>query len=260
VELRYSPLGRGEITWREVLEGVCRKLLERDPDIVEIVRFGSSVYAPDLSGDVDLLVVSMNPKSYDVYLDAIAEVDPPFNVDIVVVKPGQELGEELVRGVLGAFEVLYGDGRHVLSYARSLGDPAFEEARAALRAAREYLELTLRAGDKLLRDRHAREAFDTLFHAARTAAMTYLSTHVARWGLSGRMLPEPYNAVLGELINVLHVKYFYNGEYPKENIEEEFNILHEKVERFINDLERELVKRQKGSIEHRDLHTLDSPA
>jgi len=235
-----------------MLEGVCRKLLERDPGIVEIVRFGSSVYVPDLSRDVDLLVVSMNPKSYDVYLDALAEVDPPFNVDIVVVKPGQELGEELVRGVLGAFEVLYGDGRHVLSYARSLGDPTFEEARAALRAAREYLELALRAGDKLLRDRHTREAFDTLFHVARIAAMTYLSTHVTRWSLRRRMLPEPYNAIFREFINVLHIKYFYNGEYPKENIEGEFNIWYGKVERFINDLERELIKRQKESIEHRD--------
>jgi len=257
VELRYSPPGHSDITWREVLKGVCRKLLERDPDIVEIVRFGSSVYAPDLSRDVDLLVVSMNPKSYDVYLEAIAEVDPLFNVDIVVVKPGQELREEFVRGVLGAFEVLYGDGKHILSYAGSLGDPAFEEARVALRAAREYLELALRAGDKLLRDRHTREAFDTLFHAARIAAMTYLSTYVTRWSLRRRMLPEPYNAILGELINVLHIKYFYNGEYPKENIEGEFNIWYEKVERFINDLERELIKRQKGSVENRDPHTLD---
>ena len=33
------------------------KLLKCDPGIVEIVQFGPSVYAPDLSRDVDLLVI-----------------------------------------------------------------------------------------------------------------------------------------------------------------------------------------------------------
>ena len=167
--------GRGEL-----LCEVCRRLIKRDPCIVEIVQFGSSVYAPEFSRDVDLLVVSRDPKDYDVYLDAVDEVNPLFNVDVVVIKPGQELREEFIQGVLGAFKVLYGSGRYVLEYAKRLGGPTFEEARAALRAARDYLELALRASDKLLRDRHFREAFDSLFHAARIAAMTYLSTEVAR--------------------------------------------------------------------------------
>jgi len=75
----------------KLLNVVCEKLLKCDPDIVEIIQFGSSVYAPDLSRDVDLLVISSDPKDYDVYLDAVDEANPLFNVDVVVVKLGQEL-------------------------------------------------------------------------------------------------------------------------------------------------------------------------
>ena len=236
-----SEVGRGGL-----LKAVCKRLLKHDPDIVEVVQFGSSVYASDLSRDVDLLVISKEPKDYDVYLDAVDEADPPFDVDVVVVRPGQELREELIRGVLGAFNVLYGTGRYVLEYAKRLGDPTFEEARAALRAARDYLELALRTSDALLRDRHFREAFDSLFHAARIAAMTYLSTEVVRWELLRRMLPKPYDGRFREFVRTLHVEYFYNGNYPKDGVEEEFERWYGKVEEFIVDLELE-TKRKDGS-------------
>jgi len=225
------------------LKAVCEKLLKHDQDIVEVVQFGSSVYAPDLSRDVDLLVISKDPKDYDIYLDAVDEANPPFNVDVIVVKPGQELREELIRGVVGAFNVLYGSGRYLLEYAKRLGDPTFEEARAALRAARDYLGLALRTSDAPLRDRHFREAFNSLFHAARIASMTYLSTEVARWGLLRRMLPEPYNRQFRGFIDVPHIKYFYNGEYPKDGIEKEFNKWYGMVEEFIRTLEREIKRK-----------------
>jgi len=173
--------------------------------------------------------------------------DPPFNVGIVVVKPGQSLRKEFIRGVLGALEVLYGDGSYVLSSAKKLGDPTFEEARAALRASRDYLELAMKAGGELLRDRHIREAFDALFHAARIAATTYPSTEVARWGLLRRMLPEPYSAKFREFIDVLHIRYSYSGEYPEEGIEEEFGKWYRRVEEFINDLEREAAEKKRGA-------------
>jgi len=59
----------------EVLHRACMKLLDSDPDIVEIVFFGSPVYAPELSRDVDLPVVSTNPKGYNAYTDAVDEVN-----------------------------------------------------------------------------------------------------------------------------------------------------------------------------------------
>jgi len=226
----------------KLLKAICRKLLERDPGIVEIVQFGSSVYAPELSRDVDLLVISREPKEYDVYLDAVDEVNPPFDVDVVVVGLGEELREELVRGILGAFNVLHGSGRCILEYAGKLGDPTFEEARSALRVAQSMLKLALETKDPLDRDRLFREAFDSLFHAARIAAMTYLSTEVARWGLLRKMLPEPYNEQFREFINILHIEYFY-GKYPRDGVEGEFDKWYVKVEEFIESLENKIKRK-----------------
>ena len=47
-----------KVNREKLLKNVCVKLLKRDPGIVEIIQFGSSVYASDLSRDVDLLVIS----------------------------------------------------------------------------------------------------------------------------------------------------------------------------------------------------------
>ena len=235
----------GEV--RALLERACRRLLDYDPDIVEIARFGSSVYAPECAKDVDILVLTRRAKDYGGYLDALEAEDLPFDVDVVVVELGRKVGRELLVGVLGAFEVLHGTGRYILEYARSLGDPTFDEARAALRAARDYMGLALKADDALLRDRHAKEAFNALFHAARLAAMTYLSTEVSRWGLVRRMLPEPYKSKFQEFINVLHIEYFYHGRYPRDRLEEEFDRWYREVEEFTNRLEREARGRKSAS-------------
>jgi len=218
---------------REWLERICHRLLEYDPEIVEVIQFGSSVYAPEHARDVDLLVITRNPRDYDGYLDAVEEVSPPFNVDIVVIGVGRRLREDFIRGVLGAFNILYGDGKHLLEYAKMLGDPTFDESRAALRVARRLFILAKMTSEALDRDRLFREAFDSLFHAARIAVMTYLSTEASRWGLLRRMLPEQYNKQFREFIDILHIKYFYHGEYPREDVDEEFNKWFSVVERFV---------------------------
>jgi predicted nucleotidyltransferase len=91
---------------REWLERISHRLLEYDPEIVEVIQFGSSVYAPEHARDVDLLIITKNPRDYDSYLDAVEEVSPPFNVDIVVIGVGTKLREDFIRGVLGAFNIL----------------------------------------------------------------------------------------------------------------------------------------------------------
>ena len=215
------------------LQLAVRKLLEYDPDIVEIVQFGSSVYAPELSRDVDLLVVTKRAKEYQGYLDAVS----PLEADVIVVEVGEAVGESLLRGVLGSSRILYGDGSYLAELAKRLGDPSFEEARASLKAALDYFELSKRTEDDLVRDRHVRAAFDALFHAARLASMAYLSTEVGRWGYVRRRLEEPYRVIFSEFIETLHVKYSYNGDYPKENLEEEFKKWLKKVEECISTLE-----------------------
>ena len=64
------------------LEELCRSPLQADPDIQDIIQFGSSVYAPDLALDIDLLVTTAAKKDDDLYWDTVA--DWPVNVDIIV--------------------------------------------------------------------------------------------------------------------------------------------------------------------------------
>ena len=61
------------------------------------------------------------------------------------------------------------------------------------------------------KDRRIRTAFNSLFHAARIAAMSYLATENARWGGIKRRLLQLYRAEFEEFINTLHIDYFYNG-------------------------------------------------
>jgi len=221
------------------LKKICERLLKYDPDIVEIIQFGSSVYAPEYARDVDILVITRRSKDYDVYLDAVDDITPPVNIDVIVVEPTKELREDFIRSVLGAFNILYGSGEYILSYVKRLKDPMFEESRSMLRVARRIFDLAKETVEPLDRDRLIREAFDSLFHAARIAAMTYLSTEISRWGLLKKMLPEPFNSQFRRFIDMLHIKYFYHGEYPKENVEEEFNRWYDEVKKFIDNLEFE---------------------
>lgn len=231
---------------RGYLEEVCKRLIEYDQDIVEIVQFGSSIYAPELSRDVDLLVVTKRVKEYEGYLEAANPENSSVDVDVLVFSVDDRPKEELLRAVLGAFEVLYGSGERLLRYARELGDPTFEEAKSSLRVAASLLRLALETSNPLDRDRLCREAFDALFHAARIASMVYLSIDVGRWGLIKRGLPEPFKKNFNEFIRVLHIDFFYNGNYPKDKVEEEFRKWYEKVEKYINDLETRVKNELRG--------------
>ena len=107
----------------------------------------------------------------------------------------------------------------------------------------DYFELSKRTDDNLVKERHIKEAFDALFHAARIASMVYLSTEVGRWGLTRRELEEPYRTALNNFVEILHIKYFYNGEYPREGLEEEFNKWFKRVEEYILSLESKVRSR-----------------
>lgn len=233
---------------QEYLKSLCRKLIEYDPNIVEIIQFGSSIYAPQYSRDIDILVITKKVKEYSGYLGAVNSEDVPVNIDVLVFDINDKPKRELLRGILGAFEVLYGSGKYLFKYAKDLGDPTFDEARSSLRIASSLLKLALETTNPLDKDRLYSEAFDSLFHAARIASMVYLSTEISRWGLIKRGLPEPYKTNFNEFIDTLHIKYFYNGDYPKDKVEEEFNKWFKKIERYVNDLElklKEKIKHQK---------------
>jgi len=216
-------------------EGICRRLVGYDKDMVEIIQFGSSVYAPEHARDVDLLVITKDKKEYGGYLDSLEGLNLPFDVDVVVKGEDEELRGDFACQILGAFEVLYGDGKYLSKMTRNF-DPSFEEAYAVLRKAKRDMDSVRELEGKEDREWSIRVAFNGLFHAARLAAMSYLATENARWGGIKRRLPQPYRNEFEEFINTLHIDYFYNGNYP-ENYEEEFEKRHEKVEDFVRRLE-----------------------
>ncbi|MHA1593102.1 MAG: hypothetical protein ACTSXJ_00500 [Candidatus Baldrarchaeia archaeon] len=141
--------------------------------------------------------------------------DLPVDMDVIVAEPDGTPNEKLLRGVLGSFRILYGDGRYLLAFAKRLGDPTFDEAMPLLRVAALLLKLALETKEPLDRDRLIRDAFDALLHAARIAAMSYLSTEVSRWGIIRRMLPEPYRSEFRTFINKLHIENFYPASILK---------------------------------------------
>lgn len=222
---------------KTTLEKLCERLIKFDPDIVQIVQFGSSIYAPKHAKDVDLLILTKRKKDYSGYFDLVNEEDMPFNVEVCVFELHEKPRNGFLRNVIGAYEVIYGSGEPLNELAKALVDPTFEEARASVRAAQDYLKLGLTSSDPLVKDRHLREAFDTLFHAARIASMVYLSTEETKWGKVRKQLPSPYRKRLDEAIRTLHIDYFYKGNYPKQKAEVEFNRWLEKIRKYVEELE-----------------------
>ncbi len=232
----------------EKLKIICQRLIEKDPDIIEIVQFGSSIYAPEMARDLDLMVFTKKGKGHEAYLDSVAEIydkeSISFNIDIVPYEIGEIVNERLAIQARGAYKVLYGNGeiffRATENAIKQISmDPKIKDARVALKAAQEYMHLALNTKDDLLRDRHVRNAFDSLFHAARMASMVYLSTEETRWGKIRGFLPKPYKDLFEKIIMVLHIEYFYRGNYPKQDIKKEFNYWLKKVKDYVRKIEEE---------------------
>lgn len=219
----------------EVLRRLCRRLLVYDPEVTEVVLFGSSVYAPDQAQDMDLLVFTRREKEYCGYLDIVSEF--PSEVDVVVREVGKPLQSGFAWHVLGAHQVLYGDGACLREATAALHDPPFEETWAAIEAARHYIEDAEGSASETLKDTHIRDAFNKLFHAARLASMAYLATEETRWGKVKRQLPPEFRMQFEEFVETLHVEYFYHGGYPKESVRGEFEAWLGKVEDYVRSLE-----------------------
>ncbi len=176
------------------LTPLCVRLLEYDGDIVEIIQVGSSVYAPELAIDIDLLVFTRERKDYGGYLDAADSADLPLPVDVIVKEVGEGLPKGFALQAFGAYRVLHGDGSLFRRAAQeALGeDASFEEAWAAIKSAETFMQAAALEADELVRDRCIRSAFNELFHASRIASMAYLAVDEMRWGRLKGMLPADY--------------------------------------------------------------------
>ena len=119
-------------------ERICKRLLGYDKDIVEIIQFGSSVYAPEYALDVDLLVITRDKKEYGGYLDCLADFD--FTCDVVVREVGEKVKSGFACNILGAFEILYGKGEYLKEMTEDF-EPRFREARSYIRGAKEDMDM-----------------------------------------------------------------------------------------------------------------------
>ena len=223
--------------FEQQLEALCQALLHADLDIQEIIQFGSSVYAPDLALDLDLLVTTTAKKDDDAYWDAVA--DWPLSVDVMVREPGEPIGGWIALGVCAAHRVLHGNGETLKEARIAMAIPTYDEARKVITVADHHLEDARGSVDDFFQDRYYRTAFNALFDAARSAAMAYLATEETRWGELRRGLPKPLSGRFREIANVLHIAYFYRGDYPRQDAEGEFRRWRDRVSRFIEALERE---------------------
>ncbi|MCX7838968.1 MAG: hypothetical protein N2559_05870 [Anaerolineae bacterium] len=220
---------------RPSLQRLVRALRAADPDIIEIVQFGSSVYAPRLARDVDLFVLTRAKKDYSVYLDAVA--DYRKNVDIVPKEPGESIGADIALALVTWSRTLYGDGQTRQEALKAMAVPTFDQATKLLTAADRDLERANQESDPFYRDLDYRSAFNRLFDAARYASMAFLATEETRWGYLPKKLPAPFNARFREFITTLHVKFSYDGKYPRDRVDETFAEWRGKVSAFIDALE-----------------------
>ena len=222
-------------------EAISQRLLRYDPGIMEIVQFGSSVYAPRHANDVDILIFTKRNKGYDRYFECLKSLESPFEFDLVIKRIGEELNKSFAYQVFGACEIIYGDGS-LIQKAMEQVDPTFDEAHAAIETAKKYMEVAREAAkeakSKWIIDRHIRDAFNALAHASRMASMAYLSTRRAGWEGIKMTLPRPLDREFDKHFKILHVRYFYDGRYPKKNVERSFDYWTDRVEGYIRRLEK----------------------
>lgn len=219
---------------QECTEKLIEALLKVDPEICAIVLFGSAVYAPDLAKDLDVLVISKQPKKSSDFWDATK--DFPMPVDVIPAKVGKPLKGPVLWGVRAFGVLLWGDVHAVQEVIRA-PVPTFGQARKRFLQADEYMALAQTKTDPDERNGNYRDAFNALFDAARMAVQQFLSTDETRWGTLAQRLPPDLEQRFREIINRLHVDFFYHGGFPPDDPEGEFAHWRQTVAQFIDDLE-----------------------
>lgn len=216
-----------------------------DPNVRDVVLIGSAVYAPEFARDYDLVVITASPKERKELWDGLWDGlnrDSAKGLDLILYRSGDEMSIDIARGVLCG-EIIFGDGEVLAEANRAFEKGggllmSFKEAEAHFSEAEDALERAETTKVVELKDVRHKAAFDHLFHAARVAALTFLSRQDTSWGRLKRELPSPFGEQFREMVNTLHVFYAYDGNYPKnpQKVREEFGKWKEKVERFVGEL------------------------
>lgn len=215
------------------LEQVVARLRRTDPRIRAIVLFGSAVWAPDLARDLDILVVTESePREGDDGQDLFRDL--PCSVDLVIRRVGDPLGS--LAAAVRAGRLLWGDPRVIREALSGMPVPSPAEVWQTIHAAEDYARLAQAASNPWRQDRHYRTAFNTLFEAARLAVMHYLGTEEERWGQLQKALPPVFASSFRRLVHHLHIRFWYEGDYPRDRPLEAFEQWKEEVQGFVQAL------------------------
>jgi len=218
------------------LRQLCESLKKTDADLVDVIQFGSSVYAPDLARDVDLLVTTRAKEKEDYYGDTFAHLD--LGADVIVRTPGQPMGRDIATSIRLMGNLLCGNGQTFKEAEAYMAVPTFDRARKNLQTADTNLSSAQQNSDPVLKDEYYRIAYDRLFDAARNAVMAFLNTDNSRWGQLRQALPSPFDQEFRRIINTLHIQYSYDGNYPQNDPDGAFAQWRREVEQFIQKLEQ----------------------
>ena len=201
---------------------------------MDILQFGSSVYAPRLARDLDLLITTRAKKDEDLYWDAVE--DFPKNVDLLIRESGQKMGNPTALAVFVFGKPIFGKGITRKEAKKYMQIPTYDDARHYLKMADETCEKARQEKNERYREAYYCLGFDLLFDAARYGAMTFLVTTETRWGELPKKLPAPFNKQFREFISKLHVQFSYDRNYPKDKPDETFQEWRANISKFIDDL------------------------
>lgn len=218
------------------LRRLCESLKKTDADLIDIIQFGSSVYAPELARDIDLLVTTRAKEKEEVYWDTFANLD--LGADVIVRTPGQFMGKDIAASIRLMGNLLCGEGQTFQEAEDYMAVPTYDRARKSLETAEVNLATAHQKKDPVLKDEFFKIAYDRLFDAARYAVMAFLNTDNARWGQLRHLLPSPFDQEFRQIINTLHIQYGYDGNYPQNDPDGAYRKWRQTVETFIQKLEQ----------------------
>jgi predicted nucleotidyltransferase len=224
----------------------------RDAPIRDAVLIGSSVYAPDLARDIDVVVTAEQPKQVQDALRSLLEDAAGRSVDLIVRTSGEDVGNLAL--AIRAGEILAGEGETIreanMSFEHSGGaENSFKQAKVCLELADELFQAAARRTDPEEKIRRLMGAFDQLFHAARIAALCYLGRTSSGWGKVDQVLPPPFAAQFRSMAQTLHIQYGYEGRVTEARAAAEFETWKERVQVFVDALRERVMEHERHDRE-----------
>ncbi len=218
-----------------------------DAPVRDAVLIGSAAYAPAAARDLDIVITLQQPDQLRGALQDALEDATGRRVDLILRRPHEDVGS-LALAIL-AGEVIAGHGETIqeaLVFFEEAGgvENSFKQAEACFLVAQTNLQWAMQQPDPEARLRYTMNAFDELFHAARTAALCYLGRDSAAWGKVDKVLPPPFGEQFTALSDTPHIRYGYEGRVPQESVDAEFERWQGQVRTFVDAMREKVADHQ----------------